>query len=195
MKAVKLFAGALGLALAVLLSVGCPASAPTPTPVPPTLVPPTPTPTPLTYERLRNAEFRSAWPANRVARLSDGVYRERQAPDAASELVIRLSEVFAIGDLDGDGVADAAVALATQGGGSGTFYTLEAVVNDNGTSKHAATQLLGDRIVLKSIAITGGEIVVNMTAHGPQDPLCCPTMNVSRGYRLQGTALVRSSGD
>ena len=148
----------------------------------------------LTAESLKNAEYQSEWPAGGTAKLTDGIYREKYMEGAASELVVALiPDVHAFGDLDGDGVKDAAVILATSGGGSGTFISLEAVINDNGTPNHAATVLLGDRVQVKSVTAESGEITVDMVTHGPDDPLCCPTLEVTHKYKRSGETLVQIS--
>jgi predicted small lipoprotein YifL len=167
-------------------------------PTPTTVVPPataTPVPPPaLTLEALKNAEYQSEFPKSKKARLTDGKYEEEIVPGSASKLVIVVyPDMYAFGDLNGDGVDDAAVVLATSGGGSGTFISLEAVINDKGTPKHIASASLGDRARIQSIAIQSGEITVNMITHGPQDPLCCPTLEVTQKYKLQGDKLTQVS--
>jgi len=148
----------------------------------------------LTLEALKNAEYQSEWPAEGVAQLVDGEYEEEIVPGAASKIIIVFyPEMYAFGDLDGDGVEDAAVVLATSGGGSGTFISLEAVINDNGTPNHVATAFLGDRVQINSVAIEAGVITVDMVTHGPEDPLCCPTLEVTQRYELQGDELVQLS--
>jgi hypothetical protein len=175
-----------------------PTAAPTATPTAaPTATPtaaPTATPTaipPLTLEALKNAEYQSEFTKSKKAKLTDGKYEEEIVPGAASKLTIVIyPDMYAFGDLNGDGVDDAAVVLATSAGGSGTFISLEAVLNDKGTPKHVASASLGDRTRLKSIAIQSGEIAVNMVQQAPGDPMCCPTMEVTQKYRLQGDQLV-----
>jgi len=151
---------------------------------------------PLTLEALKNAEYQSEWPADGVAKLTDGEYEEEIVPGAASKLIIVFyRDMYAFGDLDGDGVEDAAVVLATSGGGSGTFISLEAVINDKGTPNHVATAFLGDRVEVKSVAIESGKITVDMVTHGPDDPMCCPTIEATQKYRLQGDKLVQISNE
>ena len=153
-------------------------------------------PTALTVEALKNAEYQSEWPAEGVAKLTDGEYQEEIVPGAASKLIIVVyPDMHAFGDLNGDGVDDAAVVLATSGGGSGTFISLEAVINDRGTPKHVATAFLGDRAQVKTVAIESGEITVDMVTHGPDDPMCCPTLEVTQKYKLQGDILVQLSSE
>jgi len=147
-------------------------------------------PQPFTADAIRNAEYTSPWLAFGYARLSDGIYRERFNPDSPTVIVIR-SDLIAMGDLDGDGVTDAAVLLISNPGGSGTFYDLAAVVNDRGIPKHIDTAHLGDRVKVKSISIQSGTIRVEMLAHGPKDPMCCPTVEVTRTYKLDAYKLAR----
>jgi hypothetical protein len=150
-------------------------------------------PAPLTVEALKNATYDSEWAAEGVAQLRDGEYRQKYpgAEDAASELVIAFyDDMYAFGDLNSDGVEDAAVVLATSGGGSGTFVTLEAVVNDQGTPRNVASVLLGDRAQVNSVTIESREVNVDVLTHAPDDPMCCPTLKVSQRYVLQGASLV-----
>ena len=149
-------------------------------------------PPPLTLDALKNAEYNSDLPAAKKAKLTNGVYEEELAPASASKLNIRLLDQYAIGDLNGDGAADAAVVLAANAGGSGVFTTLAAVVNDGGKPRHAASADLGDRTVVKSISIVNGVIVMELVTHAPSDPMCCPTQNETQKFKLEGDQLVRS---
>lgn len=155
------------------------------------------TPT-LTLKALKNAEYKYQDAASGVAKLTDGVYKERFTEEQGSEreMVIELiPESTAFGDLDGDGVEDAAVLLMEYGGGSGIFISLAAVINDKGTPKHVATVSLGDRTNVKSVVIKSSKIIVNMVTHGPDDAMCCPTLKVTQKYKLQGDKLVKLSGE
>ncbi len=147
---------------------------------------------PLTLEQLKNAEYQSEFPASKKAKLSGGEYQEQIVPGAASKLIIRLLELHAIGDLNGDGAQDAAAILVSSSGGSGTFFDLAAVINEKGVPKHVASVRLGDRVKIKSVTIKSGEIVLEMVKHGPKDPLCCPTQEVSQSYKLQGDKLIET---
>ncbi|MGB0389401.1 MAG: hypothetical protein ACPGWR_31645, partial [Ardenticatenaceae bacterium] len=144
----------------------------------------------VTVDALANAEYQSEWPAEGKAKLTDGVYEEQYDEESASVLLITLSEMKAFGDLNADGLEDAAAVLMTDGGGSGTFYDLAVVVDQDGEAQHVATQFLGDRVQLQTVSIEKGEIVVEMITHGADDPLCCPTQQVTQRYQLQGEQLV-----
>ncbi len=140
----------------------------------------------LSLSDLQNAEYTSEWTTGGTARLSGGEYRERAAPGSAMQTVIRLVETT-FGDLDGDGAEDAAVVLATNGGGSGTFYDLAIVLNQNGEPVHVTSTSLGDRIKLNSLSIENEQVVVDYIGPGPNDPACCPTQAVVKRFGLQPT--------
>lgn len=145
----------------------------------------------LTINELKNREYRSEWSAKGKIKLSDGIYKEKIAPDSATELVIKLSDRIGFGDLNGDGAEDAAVILVSNPGGSGTFYELAAVINSRGKAKYAASVFLGDRVKVEEVDISSGKIVVEMVIHKSTDPMCCPALKVEQEYALQGDALVR----
>lgn len=142
------------------------------------------TPPPLTPELLREASYRSDMASGPV-KLTAGRYE-----DPESRLAITLSGEPVLGDLDGDGAPDAAVLLETVGGGTGVFMDLAAVLNRGGVPVHAASVLLGDRVVVESVALEAGAVMIQMVTQSPDDPMCCPTLRVVRKYRLDGQALV-----
>jgi uncharacterized membrane protein/heat shock protein HslJ len=144
----------------------------------------------LTIEALMNAEYQSEFSVDQRVRLTNGMYKGKIVPGSATELVVLLSNEVAFGDLNSDGADDAAVILITDPGGSGTFHHLGVVINQEGSPKHLASQLLGDRIKVKSLSIRSGAIAVEMTTHGPNDPMCCPTGRVTRNYALRESKLV-----
>ena len=147
----------------------------------------------LTLEQLRNAEFRLPLLGDddTPIRLEDGMgsiaYGEGATERDYAGLV---DDTVAFGDLDGDGIADAAVVAFTSGGGSGTFIHLLAVLDRDGTPMQAARAFLGDRVRVESLTISSGEIVATMLAHRRSDGLCCPTLNVTRAFALRGDHLV-----
>ncbi len=145
----------------------------------------------LTPEALRNAEY--VLDGRRV-RLQDGELVKKLEYGAASETWV-LHDPIAFGDLDGDGVADAAVVLSYNGGGSGTFFDLFAVLNRNGAPVAVGSRDLGDRVRVTSLEISGGDIILMMVAHGPDDGLCCPTQDTVASFHLHGNDLELESVD
>ena len=86
---------------------------------------------------------------------------------------------------------DAAVTLVVDPGGSGTFTYLALVINEKGTAKPIASILLGDRIVLKSLAIQQCNVVVTMLKRKPNEPMGIePKIEVTRTFKLQSDKLV-----
>jgi len=146
----------------------------------------------LTLEALQNAEYQTDWTDTGKVKLENGEHREPAAPGSASEIVVGLTEYVASGELNGQPVA--AVILYSSGGGSGTFYELHLMVEREGQPYDVAWTDLGDRVQVNSLALQDDQIVVDMIAHGPDDPLCCPTQHVVQTYTLQGDELVQTSG-
>ena len=186
------------------ITIAC-STSPTPTPFPsPTALPavtptqvPTPSPSPtsipsLSLDALKNAEYAIEGPASGKAKLVSGTYQER-VPNSSAQVSVSFSDLLSLGDLNGDGIADAAVILTASTGGSGTFYYLYAVLNDKGTPKPSAPEHLGDRIKLKTLTIQGSEISANFLTQGPKDPMVNPTLDVTRKYKLQDGKLVSTT--
>ena len=84
-----------------------------------------------------------------------------------------------------EGQEAAALLLEENTGGSGIFQSLVLVVNGEEGPVNVAATLLGDRVAVKSVTFAGEEIVVDMITQGPDDPMCCPTLNVIQRYALQ----------
>ena len=142
-------------------------------------------------QALPNAEYPIEVALKGKAQLKDGVFEETVVPGSATKTRISLTGKQESGDLNGDGLPDAAVTLWANPGGSGTFTYLAAVINKNGTAMPAASVFLGDRIIVKSLAIQSGEIFVTMLTRKPNEAMSAkPTVEVIRKFRLQGKNLV-----
>jgi len=126
-------------------------------------------------------------PAGRV-RLVDGEYRAPAAPGAASKIVVTLTDKRVFGSLAGKPAG--AVIVATTPGGSGTFYELALLARGPEGWVNSDTVLLADRAQVHALSIDAGHIEVRMTVHGPDDPLCCPTVNTTRRFAVQDGHLV-----
>ena len=132
--------------------------------------------------------YLSTWvPSGQVA-LTQGIYRAPAASGSAAELVVRLSDRQAFGTLDGKEAG--AVVLVTQAGGTGSFYDLALLTREGNGWVNCDVAPLGDRVAVHEAVIRDNRVVVTMTAHGPQDPLCCPTLRVERRFAVQGGKLV-----
>jgi hypothetical protein len=146
---------------------------------------------PLTLEQLRNAEYPAEWPASGLAPLKNGTYHEPAAPGSVADIMVRATQLHAFGDLDGDGTPDAVIVLESDPGGSGVFFDLSPVLNRGGQPLPLAPVALGDRVQIRAVHITDdGTVNIDIRKHGPNDPLCCPSLDVVLTYHLEGDRLV-----
>jgi hypothetical protein len=111
--------------------------------------------------------------------LVDGKYENIE-----QRTTVVLSPPAATGDLNGDGQDDAAALLYQNTGGSGTFGWLAAMVDVGGTLTNTDTIFLGDRVGVNAMTIENGEVSLDVITHGPNDPMCCPTLNAQWSYKL-----------
>ena len=94
------------------------------------------------------------------------------------------------GDLDGDGRRDAAVTLAYQPGGSGTFIYAAAVMDIDGARKGTNAVLLGDRVAPESAAVSNGMIVATYLDRGSGEPMTAkPTIETKKYIRVEDGTL------
>jgi heat shock protein HslJ len=142
-------------------------------------------------QALLNAAYPVEGTSTGTAQLKDGVFEELAAPGSATNFKVQLGKDQALGDLNGDGNADAVVTLVVDPGGSGTFTYLAPVINDQGMPKPLTTVLLGDRIIVKSVAIKDGEVVVTLLTRKPDEPMSAePTVETTRTFKFAGDQLV-----
>ena len=142
-----------------------------------------PTAAPIPTAALRNAEYHLAFDPTRTMHLVDGKATDGSELEGTMTLTTVMLDSIARGILP-DGRASAAVILVTQSGGTGNFYDLALVADSAGTPRNIATVGLGDRVTIQHIALTGDSVAVTMVTHGPQDPMCCPSLQVTRHFAL-----------
>lgn len=166
----------------------------TETQIPPT-VPPTSTTSPgLTAELLRNSTL-TIMGSDQILRtitLKDGKYQAGTDPAQSGYVSVSLGEKIAFGDLNADGVEDAAIIIGENYGGSGVFISVVAVLNENGQPNAVATAVIDDRAMINDLSIKDGEIFVDATVHDVSDAMCCPSLPSTRNYRLVENELVLS---
>ncbi len=140
----------------------------------------------LTDDRLLNAEYLS--PLMQVpVQLVDGEY---SATVDGTELHMTVYPGIAHGDLNADGIEDAALLLSENTGGSGFFVSLLAVYSKDGQFAHTQGVLIDDRPVIKELEIADGVIKLNALVHGPNDPMVDPTTSMRGEYSLFGGRVV-----
>ena len=145
-------------------------------------------------DQLKNAAYQLAVQnSHQTVHLVNGAYQSGNDPASADYVSVTLTEPIAFGDLNGDGVSDAAVLLAENYGGTGVFVSVIAMLNQNGLAVQAASELVDDRPILNSITIQDGQIILDATVHGPNDPGCCAAQPNKRVYRYEADRLVITS--
>jgi hypothetical protein len=106
--------------------------------------------------------------------LHDGQAVVETAPKAASKTEIKVFGEPVRGDLDGDGVADAAVLLVQTTGGSGTFYYVAAAFNRGGMFYGTQAVFIGDRILPRQLTIRYGVVIVDYADRLPDQSMATP---------------------
>ncbi len=176
---------ALRLAVAALaLGAACGDRAPRPeVDAPPAAVP-------ITLEIARNLTYGGVMGSSYTLR---GGRYERLPTDSAPAdraFVTLMDRLHAIHDFTGDGVDDGAFLLAATGGGSGVFTYLVGVSGRGGAPKGIFTAELGDRTMVRSLTATDRGVTVEYVAAAPDDPACCPTLNVRQTFPMSGDTLL-----
>lgn len=150
-----------------------------------------PAPADLSLEVLKNLSYTGISEDGSAMALRAGRW-EGEPPEPGSAAVPTLDfsgELVARGDLDGDGLAEAVVVLDSWTGGSGMFSYIAVVSGSTGKALNTATQLLGDRVQVRELRIDEGKVVVDLRGSGPDDPSCCPSMNIRQVWTLVDGAL------
>ena len=175
----KIIPALLVLALVVM---ACQIPSSLPNSVPPaaasTALPPKPAD--LTVEMLRNGTYFAPY-YGRTVTLVNGAF---SAGTGADKYSIKMLDLVTFGDLNGDGVNDATFIMVEDGGGSGQFESVIAVLNAGGTPTPAGYAKLGDRVQIHSLAIAAGQLNLKMLVQGPNDPMCCPSQIVKQTYQM-----------
>lgn len=161
---------------------------PTQPPVEPQLPEPLPSAPALTEETLLNARLLSPMlqaPIQLVEGSFSGVVD-------GVDLTARALPGIQFGELNGDGIPDAAWLLAEDTGGSGVFVSLMVVYSQAELFRQAPGILIDDRPVIDVVSIEDGVVKISGLVHGPNDPMVDPTTVISAEYRLFGDRLVES---
>lgn len=143
--------------------------------------------TPLTLEMLKNSEYQ-ALNGSKLIQLVDGIYETGSGSDT---LTVRMLDKVAFGDLNSDGVQDAAILLVENIGSTGDYYNLVPVFNNDGAPSPSSGYHLGDRVIVNSVKIADQLIKLEMLVQAPNDPLCCPSLPMRKSFKFYwGSGLV-----
>ena len=150
----------------------------------------------VTEQNVKNFTYHLAFGERNVT-LKDGEY-EQPHPDYLHVWI----DNFIIDDVDRNGTPDAVVLLAQNGGGSGTFFELTALLATQNGIMQTNSVSLGDRVKIDSVKVVENsealstslfepkKIVIDMLTHKEGDPSCCPTQKESLNFALYEDELV-----
>jgi Immunoglobulin-like domain of bacterial spore germination len=181
---------ALFLALSMIISLavaGCTPQTPTLPAATETALPEPTTPpvADLTLEQVKNAEYTLEFGENILSfTLVNGSYQSGTDTSAPGYFQATMSDKVAFGDLNGDGVGDAAVSIGLSIGGTGVFEYVVALVNQDGQPVQGGYYYVDDRARIDALTIADLRIVADAMVHGPNDPMCCPTLAVQASLQL-----------
>lgn len=136
----------------------------------------------------KNVEFKGGNYEERVSEsgaeftITAGIYPDFQDEESKYKI--------AFGDLNNDKKDDVAVIIFSNTGGSGSWIDLAVILNSNGEPTFIGSVSLGDRTRINSIIIDKGIITLDIVTHGPEDPMCCPTLEKTVKYKLSEGRLV-----
>ena len=144
-----------------------------------------------TLPELENATYSGLEEPKGPVTLKDGRWEgPPYAPGGASHPMVTLGRDFrVVGNLDGDGAAEAVVLLAVSSGGSGTTDYLAVVKRTKAGLENVATAPLGNRVRIRSSRIEGGKLLVSVLRAGPGDAICCPGELADLEWTLAGRKL------
>ena len=115
---------------------------------------------------------------------------EGRSSDGTLLVRVGLTEWRVVGDLDHDGTTDALAVVWTSGGGSGTFMELASFQLDSPTQSgedrwvRSGAVSLGDRVRVRAMTESSGTVELHVTRHGPDDPMCCPTVDTVLSFEV-----------
>jgi hypothetical protein len=121
--------------------------------------------------------------------LINGKASSPAAPGSATQVTTMIFGEPTIGDLNGDGVADAALMLVQDPGGSGTFYYVAAAIRTATGTQGTNAVLLGDRIAPQNVEIKNGTVIANYADRKAGEPMSTsPSVGVSKYLIYNGSA-------
>jgi len=115
--------------------------------------------------------------------LTDGLFQQGD-PGSADYTDVRVTDFIALGDIDNDGVNEAAAVVAENYGGSGVFVFLALYVERAEEPVFLTSVFIDDRPAIDGVGFEEGQIFLDATTHDADDPFCCPTLKNERHYRL-----------
>jgi hypothetical protein len=122
-----------------------------------------------------------------IIRMTNGCYTTISDPSSEATRVNYSIQKVVLGDLNHDGVPDAAVVVLVEPlGGTGRWYDLYAVINSHAQAVPTVPVFLGDRIGIISVENLSRWIVVEFYCHYPDEGLQLPPLHKTfRSFRFE----------
>ena len=146
----------------------------------------------LTLERLRNTAYPLPEANGNLIQFTDGKFRGPVVLGSTEETRFSLLDRVGRGDLDGDGVEDAALLMVKDPTGDKPEYMLWAVINQGGVPDPRGVALLGQQVQVGGMTIEDLKIYVDVVRPGPEDIEGMPTRRIKESYKLRGNSLERA---
>jgi len=122
--------------------------------------------------------------------LAGGRSEKQVAPAAETKVVTTLVEEPVSGDLNGDGVEDAAVWLLHQPGGTGSFLYVAVALNFGGRYVGTNAVFVGDRIAPQALRIRNGVLSVTYLDRRRDESMAAlPSVSVTKHLTVSGGVL------
>jgi hypothetical protein len=144
----------------------------------------------LTLEQVQNAEITVSFDEETLTfTLVDGSYRSGQGNDP-SRVKVTMSDVVAFGDLNDDGVDDAAIGIRIRGGAGGNsgnkgaYEFVVALLSQGGEPEQGGYHLVGVGARIDAMTIVDGEIVVEAKVPGAEGSSGDPKVPITATLRL-----------
>jgi spore germination protein GerM len=121
---------------------------------------------------------------------------EKEIPGSSAKIEIRNFDTPFYGDLNGDGIDDAAFTLFYTAGGSGIFYYVVAAMNIDDKAIGTNAILLGDRIAPQNTLIENQIILANYADRKPGEPMTeDPSVGTTKRIFWDGNKLTEKTGN
>lgn len=146
---------------------------------------------PLTIDDLKNIQIPETFSTDQEGKheiyLTNGAYEENCVYGPCISLDLDTNEnSYAIADIDQDRDLDIVAHMISWTGGTGHFSYLVLYKNNQGKPEYVADKFLGDRIQINKISVENGIILADIITQGPDEPMCCGTLQKVLKFKLEG---------
>lgn len=146
----------------------------------------------LTLETLHNASFPLPEANGNLIKFTEGKFRGPVVLGSTEETRFVILDRLGRGDLDGDGIEDAALLMVKDPTGDTPECTLWAVINQGGVPDPRGAIVLGQKVLVGGMTIEALKIYVDIVRPGPEDVEGMPVRRIKESYKLLGSRLERA---